>query len=68
MLHILIPSDFSLNAYNAAHYAIMLFTDEPRIFYLLKSYQVTVHHPRYFTQHDVGDSVIEIANQKSKKD
>lgn len=67
MRHILIPSDFSLNAYNAAYYAIMLFTDEPCMFYLLNSYQVTVHHPGYFTQNDVGDSVIEIANQKSKK-
>jgi len=67
MQHILIPTDFSSNALNAAHYAVLLMKDEPSIFYLLNTFQITAHHPEYLTQENTGTSVMEYAFENSKK-
>ncbi|MFD0863831.1 universal stress protein [Sungkyunkwania multivorans] len=41
MIHILLPTDFSENAWNAMNYAVYLFEKEQCIFYVLHSYQVS---------------------------
>ena len=42
MKNILVPTDFSNNAYNALHYATRLFKNEPCKFYLLHSFEKQV--------------------------
>lgn len=41
MKHILLPTDFSLNAKNAINYAVYLFEREPCTFYVLNAFQVS---------------------------
>lgn len=47
MKRILLPTDFSRNAYNACEYAMHLFKDEPCTFYLLHTYTPAVYQPEY---------------------
>ena len=44
MKHILLPTDFSENAYNAASYALQLFKDEDCLFYLIHTYTPAAFH------------------------
>jgi nucleotide-binding universal stress UspA family protein len=44
MKRILLPTDFSENAFNAASYALHLFKDEPCTFYLLNTYTPGAYH------------------------
>lgn len=47
MKKILLPTDFSENAYNAIKYAIQLFRDEECIFYLLNTYTPVLYDSDY---------------------
>ena len=44
MKRILLPTDFSKNAYNAISYAVQLFKEEECIFYLLNTYTPAAYH------------------------
>lgn len=47
MKKILLPTDFSKNAYNACEYAMNLFKDEECAFYLVHTYTPAVYQPEY---------------------
>lgn len=47
MKKILLPTDFSANAWNAAKYATSLYNDEECIFYVLNTYTPTIPHSRF---------------------
>jgi len=65
--HILIPTDFSKNAWNALNYALELFKEDECTFYLLNAYQLY-----HFTTDSVivpepGEKSYEEAREKSEK-
>ncbi|MBQ4820947.1 universal stress protein [Aquimarina sp. MMG016] len=43
MKRILVPTDFSINAYNALYYATRLFKNEPCKFYILNTFDAETH-------------------------
>ena len=47
MLRILLPTDFSENAYEAIQYALQTFKDIKSTFYLLHTYMPQVYHAEY---------------------
>ena len=47
MKNILLPTDFSANAWNAARYAIELYRKKPCTFYLLNTYTPAIVHSRF---------------------
>lgn len=47
MKKVLLPTDFSKNAYNAIRYALRLFKDEECAFYLLHTYTPPIYHTDY---------------------
>lgn len=47
MIKIILPTDFSDNAYNAITYATQLYKDVEATFYLLNTYTPTVYQPEY---------------------
>ena len=47
MKKILLPTDFSDNAWNAIEYALKLFKDEVCTFYLLNTYTPAVYNIEY---------------------
>lgn len=47
MKKIILPTDFSHNAYNACEYALKLFKDEECAFYLIHTYTPAVYQPEY---------------------
>lgn len=67
MKNILIPTDFSENAWNAAKYAIALFKDEQCVFYLLNTYTPSIAHSRFMATSISGRATDSI-QQNSKKE
>lgn len=51
MKKIILPTDFSNNAYNAITYALKLFKDEECAFYLLHTYTPAIYQPEYALGH-----------------
>ncbi len=47
MKKIILPTDFSNNAYNAIEYALKLFKEEECTFYLLHTYTPVIYQPEY---------------------
>jgi len=47
MKKIILPTDFSNNAYNAIEYALKFFKDEECTFYLLHTYTPAIYQPEY---------------------
>ncbi len=47
MKKILLPTDFSDNAYNAVQYALLLFKNETCVFYILHSYTPAIYQAEY---------------------
>tara|TARA_R110002051_G_scaffold65839_1_gene119464 strand:- start:9103 stop:10005 length:903 start_codon:yes stop_codon:yes gene_type:complete len=47
MKNILLPTDFSKNAWNAIQYSIDLYKDEPCVFYLLNTYTPSISTSRF---------------------
>lgn len=67
MQNILIPTDFSENAWNATRYAIQLFKNEPCTFYLLNTYTPAIASSRFMATPMNGDVVKNSAHGLSKK-
>nr|WP_299345375.1 universal stress protein [Allomuricauda sp.] len=59
MKKILLPTDFSKNAYNAIQYALKLYKEEPCLFYLMHTYTQPVYHTEYIMS---GSSEMELAD------
>lgn len=70
MKKVLLPTDFSENAYNAIRYAMQLFKDTEIQFYLLHTYMPPVYQTSYLlqspAQFGLGDTIRENALQKSE--
>lgn len=61
MRHILLPTDFSENSWNAIKYAIQLFKDQECTFHILNTYTPLIYHVEYVlgypAQFGLGDAV-----------
>jgi len=61
MKHILLPTDFSDNSWNAIKYAIQLFKDDACTFYLLNTYTPIIYNVEYVlgypAQFGLGDAI-----------
>lgn len=66
MKKIILPTDFSENAYNAISYAVQLFKDEECIFYLLNTFTPVLYDSEYL-YHNPTVSLDEIYSSNSKK-
>jgi len=70
MKHILLPTDFSQNSWNAIKYAIELFKDEACTFYLLNTYTPVIYHVEYVlgypAQFGLGDAIRNTAQENLK--
>ena len=67
MKNILIPTDFSDNAWNATRYAIELFKDEECIFHLLNTYTPAIASSRFMAASIDGEILENSAQLSSKK-
>src|SRR5690606_19252618 len=75
MKHILLPTDFSENSWNAIIYAIQLFRNEECTFHLYNAYTPIIYHVEYVLVHPaqfgLGDSVrdasLESLNKLTKR-
>ena len=67
MKNILIPTDFSDNAWNAARYAIELFKDEGCVFHLLNTYTPAIASSRFMAAAIDGRILENSAQLSSKK-
>ena len=67
MKKILLPTDFSSNAYNAAKYAISLYEEEECEFYLLNTYTPTIAHSRFMATAAVGKACDDVVKTNSEK-
>lgn len=67
MKKILLPTDFSENAYNAAKYAVQLFNGEECIFYLLNTYTPVLYDNEYLVYSAAQPTLTEIYRNKSLK-
>ncbi|MEX0998301.1 MAG: universal stress protein [Flavobacteriaceae bacterium] len=66
MKKIILPTDFSENAYNAISYALQLFKEEECTFYLLNTYTPVLYDSEYMYQNQLL-SLDEIYSSNSKK-
>lgn len=68
MKKILIPTDFSVNAYNAISYALKLYKDEEATFYLMNTYTPAVYQSEYllFSPGQIGLGDIYQENSEKK--
>lgn len=67
MKNILIPTDFSENAWNATQYALKLFKNEECVFYLLNTYTPAIASSRFMAASVDGGMVENTAQSFSKK-
>ncbi|MEK6152236.1 universal stress protein [Flavobacteriaceae bacterium 3-367] len=67
MRKILVPTDFSENAWNATKYAIELFKGEECTFYLLNTYTPTFAHNRFMASTIQDPGVDDIIRSNSEK-
>lgn len=65
MKKILLPTDFSENAYNAAKYAVQLFKKEECLFYLLNTYTPVLYDNEYLVYSGTQPTLSEIYQNKS---
>lgn len=65
MKKILLPTDFSENAYNAVKYAAQLFKDEDCIFYLLNTYTPIIYDNSYLIYNATHPTLSEIYRDNS---
>lgn len=66
MKNVLIPTDFSKNALNAAKYATTLFENEKCTFFLLNTYTPAIAHSRFMAETLRGSAVAENESNLSK--
>lgn len=67
MKKILLPTDFSENAYNAIKYAVQLFQNEECIFYLLNTYTPVLYDSEFILYSPSTLSLDEIYKKNSQK-
>ncbi|MCL5244970.1 universal stress protein [Cellulophaga sp. 20_2_10] len=68
MKNILLPTDFSENAYNAISYALELFKNEATTFYILNTYTPAIPHSRFMaTSTEVVEKCAETDSKKGLK-
>ncbi|MDX1364644.1 MAG: universal stress protein [Arenibacter latericius] len=67
MKKILLPTDFSADAWNAAKYAISLFKEEECTFYVLNTYTPTIAHSRFMATSVVGKACEDVVKCNSEK-
>ena len=65
MKKILLPTDFSENAYNAAKYAVQLFSKDECTFYLLNTYTPVLYDNEYLVYSSTQPTLTEIYRNKS---
>lgn len=68
MKQILLPTDFSDNAFNAIRYALNLFRDEEATFYLLNTFTPVSYHTGYLIENPAPYGMEDIAMINSKRD
>ncbi len=66
MKNILLPTDFSENAWSAAQYAIESYKDEKCVFYLLNTYTPTIANARFLASGIWQDQLGDAAQKDSK--
>lgn len=71
MKHILLPTDFSENSWNAIKYAIQLFKKEDCTFHLLNTYTPVIYHVEYVlsypAQFGLGDAIRDTSKENLSK-
>ncbi|TYB79515.1 universal stress protein [Bizionia myxarmorum] len=67
MKNILLPTDFSENAWNAISYALQLFQNELCTFYVLNIYTPTIYNVEYILSNPVAYELMDIASKISTK-
>lgn len=67
MKKILLPTDFSENAFNAVQYAVQLFEKEECIFYLLNTYTPVLYDNEYLVYSATQPTLTEIYQNKSRE-
>lgn len=68
MKRILLPTDFSDNAYNAIQYAVQFFKNEVCTFYVLNTFTPTSYAAGYLVENPVPYGIEEVAMIHSKKE
>ncbi|GAA0731409.1 hypothetical protein GCM10009430_43560 [Aquimarina litoralis] len=68
MKRILLPTDFSDNAYNAIKYAVQFFKDETCTFYLLNTFTPISYTAEYLIENPAPYGIEEVALGHSKKE
>lgn len=64
MKNILIPTDFSENAWNAINYALALFKDEKCVFHLLNTYTPSIANSRFMAS-SIQNGVVDATHNNS---
>lgn len=64
---ILLPTDFSRNAWNAINFAIKLYKNEDCIFYILNAFKPKAHDIESLIQPKPGDKDYDLAKEDSEK-
>jgi nucleotide-binding universal stress UspA family protein len=71
MRHILLPTDFSDNSWNAIKYAIQLFKDEACVFFILNTYTPIIYNVEYVlgypAQFGLGDAIRNTSQKNLKQ-
>lgn len=71
MKHVLLPTDFSDNSWNAIKYAIKLYKDQDCVFYLLNTYTPVIYNVEYVlgypAQFGLGDAIRETSQANLKE-
>ena len=67
MKNILLPTDFSANAWNATRYAIELYRKKPCTFYLLNTYTPAIVHSRFMATSVQGGMLEDNVRTRSEK-
>ncbi|RAJ11371.1 universal stress protein [Arenibacter echinorum] len=67
MKKILLPTDFSPNAWNATKYAISLYKHEECEFYILNTYTPTIAHSRFMATGAGGKACEDVVKHNSEK-
>ena len=67
MKKILLPTDFSPNAWNATKYAISLYRHEECEFYILNTYTPTIAHSRFMATGGSGRACEDVVKNNSEK-
>ncbi|NER14853.1 universal stress protein [Leptobacterium flavescens] len=67
MKNVLLPTDFSNNAWNAVEYAVQLLKNENCHFFLLNAYTPAIVHSRFFAANAADLSMADAARNTSEK-